>query len=301
MSTAAGRSSSPRAWPVSLGLLAAAVAGGWLGPDVDRGAGFCEAAAGHGAPAGEHAEQPRLRRGRPGHRGARRATGRAGRGTMAGRPGLATAYACLVVLLGPGSMAMHATETALGGHLDMLEHVPRRRASPSRTPRCAASTAVRCSWRSPSSLVVAVCELVGTYDGRVPVVDVLRQRGLRRLPARRAGARAAARAARRGHPRPALAGGRGRRAGRRLRGLEHRQGRLARSAGRTRSTRATACGTCCARSRRTACSGSTSASSRSVHRPVATFPVRLPQLALEDLAGRVARQRLDDVDRLAGT
>ena len=28
--------------------------------------------------------------------------------------------ACLVVLLGPGSAAMHATQSALGGHLDML-------------------------------------------------------------------------------------------------------------------------------------------------------------------------------------
>ena len=33
---------------------------------------------------------------------------------------LATAIACLVVLLGPGSAAMHATQSALGGHLDML-------------------------------------------------------------------------------------------------------------------------------------------------------------------------------------
>ena len=38
---------------------------------------------------------------------------------MAG-PGLAPAYACLVVLLGPGSMAMHATGSELGGNLDML-------------------------------------------------------------------------------------------------------------------------------------------------------------------------------------
>ena len=51
-----------------------------------------------------------LRAGRPGG---------LGRGTMARRPGLATAYACLVVLLGPGSMAMHATESDVGGHVDM--------------------------------------------------------------------------------------------------------------------------------------------------------------------------------------
>ncbi len=105
---------------VSLGLLAAAVAGGWLGADVDRGAEFCEAAAGT-------VRQPvntlsnlgfvvaglaiAVRAGRPGGLGI---------GTLARMPGLATAYACLVVLLGPASMAMHATESALGGQLDML-------------------------------------------------------------------------------------------------------------------------------------------------------------------------------------
>jgi hypothetical protein len=39
---------------------------------------------------------------------------------MGAHPGLATAYAVLVVLLGPGSMAMHATQSDLGGHLDLL-------------------------------------------------------------------------------------------------------------------------------------------------------------------------------------
>ena len=40
--------------------------------------------------------------------------------TLGAHPGLATAYAVLVVLLGPGSMAMHATQSALGGDLDLL-------------------------------------------------------------------------------------------------------------------------------------------------------------------------------------
>jgi Ceramidase len=155
---------------VSLGLLAAAVAGGWLGPDVDRGAGFCEAAAGT-------VRQPvntlsnlgfvvaglaiALRAGRPGGLGT---------STMARRPGLATAYACLVVLLGPGSMAMHATESEVGGHLDM--------ASMYLVAAFASSyAAMRRFDRGPAFLavafvlVVAVCELVGTYDGAVPVVD----------------------------------------------------------------------------------------------------------------------------------
>ena len=33
---------------------------------------------------------------------------------------LATAMACLVVQLGPGSAAIHATQSAIGGDLDML-------------------------------------------------------------------------------------------------------------------------------------------------------------------------------------
>jgi len=154
----------------SLGLLALAVALGWLGPDVDRGAVFCELSGGP-------LEQPvntlsnlgfvvaglaiAVRAGRPGG---------LGRSTMSRMPGLATAYACLVVLLGPGSMAMHATESALGGHLDML--------SMYLVAAFAASYAAMRRWRrGPVFLAiayvaaVAACELVGTYGGHVPVVD----------------------------------------------------------------------------------------------------------------------------------
>ena len=154
----------------SLGLLALAIGFGWLGPDVDRGAVFCELSDGP-------LEQPvntlsnlgfvvaglaiAVRAGRPGG---------LGRSTMSRMPGLATAYACLVVLLGPGSMAMHATESALGGHLDML--------SMYRVAAFAASYAAMRRWlRGPVFLgvayvaAVAACELAGTYGGHVPVVD----------------------------------------------------------------------------------------------------------------------------------
>ena len=87
---------------------------GWLGPDVGRGDGFCEAARPGwlkqpanalsnlgfvvaGLLVGWHARLPS--------------------GRLA-RPGLAAAYAVVVVLLGPGSMAMHATQAELGGRLD---------------------------------------------------------------------------------------------------------------------------------------------------------------------------------------
>jgi hypothetical protein len=100
---------------VSLGLMYFAARGEWLGADVGRGSEFCEAARSGwlkqpanslsnlafvvaGVLIGWHAGRPE--------------------GRLA-RPGLATSYAVVVVLLGPGSMAMHATQTTLGGHLDM--------------------------------------------------------------------------------------------------------------------------------------------------------------------------------------
>jgi len=154
----------------SLGLLAAAVAWGWLGADVDRGAGFCEAATGT-------VRQPvntlsnlgfvvaglaiAVRAGRPGG---------LGRSTMAARPGLATAYGCLVVLLGPASMAMHATETEAGGDLDMLSMYLV-------AAFAVAYAAMRRFGRGPVFLgatfvaVIAVCELVGTYERPIPVVE----------------------------------------------------------------------------------------------------------------------------------
>lgn len=105
---------------VSMALVLGAARWGWLGPDVGRGDGFCEAARGAwilqpvnswsnlgfvvaGLMVAWYAGE-RLRLGL----------------TMGAHPGLATAYAVLVVLLGPGSMAMHATQSDLGGHLDLL-------------------------------------------------------------------------------------------------------------------------------------------------------------------------------------
>ncbi|WP_338087937.1 ceramidase domain-containing protein [Nocardioides lijunqiniae] len=142
------------------------MAGGWLGADADRGADFCEAATGT-------VRQPvntlsnlgfvvagllvARQAGRPGGLGA---------GTLARRPGLATAYACVVVLLGPASMAMHATETELGGHLDM--------ASMYLIAGFAVAYAAMRHWqRGPAFLaavylaVLVVCELVALL-GEVP-------------------------------------------------------------------------------------------------------------------------------------
>ena len=97
-------------------LVVLATAYGWLGPDVDRGAQFCEtdhwcffaqpsntlsnlAFVAAGASLAWRARHP---------------------GGRLARPGLTTLFTVVVALLGPGSMAMHATESALGGHLDVL-------------------------------------------------------------------------------------------------------------------------------------------------------------------------------------
>lgn len=98
---------------VSLGLFALAVAFGWLGPDVGRGAEFCEVSAGP-------LNQPVNTLSNLGFVAAGLLIAlRTARG-QAGAMRLPTTYACLVVLLGPGSMAMHATGTAAGGSLDVL-------------------------------------------------------------------------------------------------------------------------------------------------------------------------------------
>ena len=85
-------------------------------------------------------------------------------------PGLALAFACLVVLLGPGSMAMHATGSELGGHLDMLSMYLV-------AAFAVAYAAMRRFARGPVFLagtyvgVVLACELAGLYAGQIPVVD----------------------------------------------------------------------------------------------------------------------------------
>lgn len=146
--------------------MAAAVLAGWLGPDVDRGAGFCETGSGTVRQPVNTASNLGFvvaglliarRAGSPGGLGA---------STLARMPALATAYACVVVLLGPASMAMHATESSLGGHLDM--------ASMYVLAGFAVAYAAMRRWaRGPGFLatvfvaVVAVCEVVG-LAGDVP-------------------------------------------------------------------------------------------------------------------------------------
>jgi hypothetical protein len=152
----------------SVALLWLATVHGWLGPDVGRGDRFCEAAR------DALVRQPANTFSNAGFVVAGLAIAwRAGaaRTTIAAHPGLAAAYGVVVVLLGPASAAMHATQSALGGHLDLL--------SMYLVAGFAASYALtRCLQRGSTFFavlfvaIVVVCELVERIPGHVPVVDV---------------------------------------------------------------------------------------------------------------------------------
>jgi hypothetical protein len=146
---------------LACGVLAVAVGRGWLGPDVGRGAQFCEAGrdglvrqpantfsnlgfVGAGLLIAWHAGvEPHRRR--------------------------AAALACLVVLLGPGSAAMHATQSVAGGWLDLLSmHL---------VAAWILAYAVTRLRRGGGRLLaggfaagVAGCQLAGAWDVRLPVV-----------------------------------------------------------------------------------------------------------------------------------
>ena len=154
---------------VSCSLLALAIGRGWLGPDVGRGANFCEAARDWAVrqPANTFSNLGFVA---AGLLIAWHASRRASAGTPAlAHRHLATAMACIVVLLGPASAAMHATQSVLGGHLDML--------SMYLIASFAAAYAVM-RWRRGGIALftatfasgIAFCELVGLWSAPLPVV-----------------------------------------------------------------------------------------------------------------------------------
>jgi hypothetical protein len=154
---------------VSCGLMALAVWRGWLGMDVGRGANFCEAARDWAVrqPANTFSNAGFVAAGLliAWHAGGRGIVG----ATLSAHRHLPTAMACLVVLLGPGSAAMHATQSAVGGDLDML--------SMYLVASFAAAYAVM-RWRRGGTphfaatfvAGIAFCELVGLWGAKLPVV-----------------------------------------------------------------------------------------------------------------------------------
>ena len=152
---------------VSIGLLVLSVGYGWLGPDVGRGANFCEAAR-LGAvkqPANSWSNLGFVVAGLVIAWHARSAS------SASLMPvGLQTAFACVVVLLGPASAAMHATQSSLGGHLDLLSMYLI-------AGFAAAYAWMRVARRGPVFFATAYacfvlgCELAGLWTRPVPVVQ----------------------------------------------------------------------------------------------------------------------------------
>ena len=151
---------------VSLLVMYLAARGAWLGPDVGRGDGFCEAAR------SGLVKQPANALSNLGFVVAGLAVGwhaRLPEGRLA-RPGLATTYAVVVVLLGPGSMAMHATQSERGGRLDQLSMY---------LVACfaLAYALMRATRRSTGSFLavfaglLVLCEAVEQWHTDLPVVD----------------------------------------------------------------------------------------------------------------------------------
>jgi hypothetical protein len=150
-------------------LLAAGIWRGWLGPDVGRGATFCETGRDWlvRQPANTFSNVGFVAAGLlvAWHAGVRRDPA----ATLSAHRYLATIVGCLVVLLGPGSAAMHATQSAVGGHLDMLSMYLV-------ASFAAAYAAMR--WRRGGTRLlaavfvggVAFCELVGSWSVEVPVL-----------------------------------------------------------------------------------------------------------------------------------
>ncbi len=153
----------------SCGLLTLGIWRGWLGIDVGRGANFCEAARDWVVlqPANTFSNVGFVAVGLliAWHAGVRENIGT----SLSTHRYLTTAMACLVVLLGPASAAMHATQSAAGGHLDVL--------SMYLFASFAAAYATMRWLRGGNDVLlatfvggVAFCELVSLWDVKLPVV-----------------------------------------------------------------------------------------------------------------------------------
>jgi hypothetical protein len=155
---------------VSCGLLALAIARGWLGPDVGWGTNFCE------APRDGVIRQPVNTFSNVGFvvAGLLIAVHASHRpdGYPMPRP-LAILMACVVVLLGPASAAMHATQSSLGGRLDQ--------ASMALLAAFATGYAVMRWWRGDLRLFLRVVFIAAVFfvlTSRLPVdVPVVRHSG----------------------------------------------------------------------------------------------------------------------------
>lgn len=144
-------------------LLLLAVGQGWLGPPVGRGSEFCEATR-----AGL-IKQPVNTWSNLGFTASALATAwQVSRSTGRTRTAM-TCFAVLVALLGPGSAAMHATETAAGGQLDQLSMY--LLASFATAYALVRSGRLDARWGGWLFVVlVALCEVIGSIPTQLPVL-----------------------------------------------------------------------------------------------------------------------------------
>ncbi len=153
----------------SVGAVVLAVRLGWLGADVGRAEEFCE------ADSGGWVKQPMNTWANLGFVVAGIAVGWRARvpGAVGARlrsfPGLVATYAVVVVLLGPGSAAMHATGSTAGGVLDLLSMYLIAGFAAAYAVTRWWGRDVRFFWALFASLLVG-CELVEQLGGEVPVV-----------------------------------------------------------------------------------------------------------------------------------
>jgi hypothetical protein len=163
----------PLLWTVSLlTLFFLAVVNGWFGPATDVGGDFCEAAR------DGYIKQPANTWSNIGFITAGLAsawllmTGKYKQNSNALTRSNFTAvfFSCLAIFLGPGSMAMHATETEIGGELDML----------SMYLVCSFMTAYAMqrfyNWKplqftAVFVLAIIICEVAGLYHKHIPLID----------------------------------------------------------------------------------------------------------------------------------
>ena len=162
----------PVAWVALLSCvlwagLALAAWQGWLGESAGRGGGFCETS----RPG--MVRQPVNTLSNLGFTVAALAiawrVARPGTGVSAPLRTGVTAFAVVVALLGPGSAAMHATETAVGGHLDLLSmYLLASFAAAYALVRSGRLTPVRGAWVFVAFVVS--CEAVGALPVSLPVL-----------------------------------------------------------------------------------------------------------------------------------
>lgn len=157
---------------VSFGIFILAVFYGWFGPATDVGGAFCEAARPGliKQPANTWSNLGFITAGLLMAFQLSQGQFQSNRNRFTQSAFTAIFFSCIVVFLGPGSMAMHATETEIGGELDML--------SMYLIASFAASYAMQRYYRWSNLsftlsfiLIIIVCEVVGLYHQPLPIID----------------------------------------------------------------------------------------------------------------------------------